>query len=434
MSQTTFENKVRKDAGWDAHMSNETTSHKLDTVMFGPTTIQVTPQPMLDRYIEYRYGKKDPCSFPFRSGQDPIAGILRTNHTDHRPDDTKGLFRYAPVIRAHQMHWVMANWYTSKVQRGMWLRRASLGSNENKKDEIYWQRQSILSAMNRVEVDSTISMAPCHLGSFDPQRNRTMFQVLAFNAERGTHWDEWSELIRASDSFSQSDVLVVSNVDVGMARSGNVHTVRRLALAMGMNYAFAVEAVELTRGNREEQEATHGQRDALGLNGHAILCKCRITDPVVVRDKLVDFDQLSLQSGEKRLGGRATLFVRVLGDGDIEGSTGIVVGNAPQLSPGEHASVKSMDYIGKSSAVVIAGAGDSSRVCQELGLKVVVNGQESASGCGLFGIPRLYPSSLCSNLHPTFRLAVSPCFGDSLLGASALSSHAMATATLALED
>lgn len=53
-----------------------------------------------------------------------------------------------------------------------------------------------------------------------------------------------------------------------------------------MNYAWAIEFVELTRGTWEEQERTSGSNNFYGLHGNAILAKCAIQDPVVLRNEV----------------------------------------------------------------------------------------------------------------------------------------------------
>lgn len=90
--------------------------------------------------------------------------------------------------------------------------------------------------------------------------------------------------------------------------SGNVHTTRKLAYELGMNYAWGLEFVELTRGDREEQNATQGMNNSLGLHGNAILSNCKLYDPIVIRDKLPSIyfsNKVSWENAdgyEKRLG------------------------------------------------------------------------------------------------------------------------------------
>merc|ERR1712118_315643 len=84
-----------------------------------------------------------------------------------------------------------------------------------------------------------------------------------------------------------TNVLVLNEMDIGMSRSGNIHTTRMLAFRLKMNYAWGLEFLELTSGTHEEQVKTEGKRDLLGLHGNAILSRCPITNPKLFRDPLV---------------------------------------------------------------------------------------------------------------------------------------------------
>ena len=70
-----------------------------------------------------------------------------------------------------------------------------------------------------------------------------------------------------------ADVVLLTELDVGMARSGNRHTVRELARTMGAGYAFGVEYVELGLGDDREKAWHAGESNAVGLHGNAILSK-----------------------------------------------------------------------------------------------------------------------------------------------------------------
>merc|ERR1719265_1162099 len=102
-----------------------------------------------------------------------------------------------------------------------------------------------------------------------------------------------------------------------MARSRNEHTTRMLAYALKMNYAWGLEFLELTNGNSEEQESTKGMSNLLGLHGNAILAKCNLMEPIVMRDRLADmyFSEKATFGNaygtEKRLGGRMAFIASV---------------------------------------------------------------------------------------------------------------------------
>ena len=114
-------------------------------------------------------------------------------------------------------------------------------------------------------------------------------------------------MIQAKDSLIRPDVIILTKMDIGMARRGNVHTVRKLAFELGMNSAWGLEYVELTNGNAKEQAATEGMDNSVGLTGNAILTKCKLFDPRIVRDPLGE----EHSSSELRLGGRMGVFARV---------------------------------------------------------------------------------------------------------------------------
>lgn len=125
-----------------------------------------------------------------------------------------------------------------------------------------------------------------------------------------------TSMIETIPELNQPDLIIMSEMDIGMARSGNIHTTRKLAYRLKMNYAWGLEFVELTNGNKEEQEMTRGKENALGLHGNAILSRCPMYDPKIYRDVLEDLyfsnraHNVNAQGTEKRLGGRMGLYVR----------------------------------------------------------------------------------------------------------------------------
>lgn len=97
-----------------------------------------------------------------------------------------------------------------------------------------------------------------------------------------------TSMIETIPELNQPDLIIMSEMDIGMARSGNIHTTRKLAYRLKMNYAWGLEFVELTNGNKEEQEMTRGKENALGLHGNAILSRCPMYDPKIYRNVLED--------------------------------------------------------------------------------------------------------------------------------------------------
>ena len=104
-------------------------------------------------------------------------------------------------------------------------------------------------------------------------------QVAAWNAERLKHAAASAALVRAA----AADVLLLTEADRGMARSGNRHTVADLAAALGMGYAYGVEFVELGLGDAREREAHRGERNRVGFHGNAIVSRFPIVAPMLIR-------------------------------------------------------------------------------------------------------------------------------------------------------
>ncbi|WP_147263210.1 endonuclease/exonuclease/phosphatase family protein [Roseimicrobium gellanilyticum] len=54
-----------------------------------------------------------------------------------------------------------------------------------------------------------------------------------------------AELLRQRERLATADVIFLQEMDIGVSRSGYVDAARTLAKALGMNYAYAVQAVEV---------------------------------------------------------------------------------------------------------------------------------------------------------------------------------------------
>lgn len=292
------EKQPKAQSGWTNYLKE---SQPLDEVLYGPTTIQMLPAPIHQKYVELRYRKHSPCRYPFHHGLDPEPFPLVEKG---RSSARHGRDVYVPTIQASAMDEAIAKWYVPKEQRKQWLDKVGDGKQQ--------EYTSQFPNLDHVEVENNFSPG-CDWGS----ANDATIKVIGWNAERGKHWDKFVSLIEELDLLKEPYVVLLNEMDIGMARTGNVHTTRRLAHRLKMNYAYSVEFLELTRGNKQEQNATQDQRDALGLHGNAILTKCILGDTMVLRDPLPRqyfMRQAHWMNGngfEKRLGGRGGVFARI---------------------------------------------------------------------------------------------------------------------------
>ncbi len=155
----------------------------------------------------------------------------------------------------------------------------------------------LIPEIEEVEVDNSIAHAP------NPDRLR----LIAWNMLRGRHWRKGAEFLRQHSSVRHADILFLSEMDLGMARSANEHTVRELALALDMNYAYGVEFLELGGGDAEERSLCGGDNE-WGFHGNAILARWPLLNARIVRfpgiEKWYGSDQM-------RLGGRMALLAEI---------------------------------------------------------------------------------------------------------------------------
>ena len=151
--------------------------------------------------------------------------------------------------------------------------------------------------INEIELDNSQSQATAREG----------LHVAAWNLERGRHWREAAQLLQAHPGLQSLDILCLSEMDDGMARSHNEHSTRELALALGMNYAYGVEFLELSLGTPEEQAQTQGDNDR-GYHGNAILSRLPLQSPRLLR---LPGGERWYDAAEKRLGGRIALFADI---------------------------------------------------------------------------------------------------------------------------
>src|SRR5262249_21239574 len=94
-------------------------------------------------------------------------------------------------------------------------------------------------------------------------------RAVAWNIQRGARLDDLRHAVLAPP-FADADVFLLSEVDVGLGRSGNRNVARELAEALGMSYAFGVSYLALTDDFGDDAA---GRENTLALSGAAILSR-----------------------------------------------------------------------------------------------------------------------------------------------------------------
>jgi len=90
--------------------------------------------------------------------------------------------------------------------------------------------------------------------------------ALAWNIERGNRFDGIVEALKNHEGLKDKDVLLLTELDYGMARSGNRFVARDLAEELKLNYAFAPCYIALQKGSGiEEYVAGENTKSLHGL-------------------------------------------------------------------------------------------------------------------------------------------------------------------------
>ncbi len=108
---------------------------------------------------------------------------------------------------------------------------------------------------------------------------KTKFRLASWNLERCKDIASAATIIRDQ----RIDICCLSEMDWGLARSGNVNTSFALAETLDQNCLFAIEYIELGHGNQTEITAFQNLKNTRGLHGNAILSPAGFLEFSVVR-------------------------------------------------------------------------------------------------------------------------------------------------------
>jgi len=157
-----------------------------------------------------------------------------------------------------------------------------------------------LFAKLQAELDD-LSRATEYRRRASPPAHREFVRVAAWNLERGKEVVSAASFLASHPALAESDVLLLSEVDIGMERSGNHNVADELASRLGYDYVFGNSYVSFD-GVRQ------GADNQLGLHGNAVLSRFPIRrfDNVsifVTKDKFA--------SSEPRLGHKKGLIAEI---------------------------------------------------------------------------------------------------------------------------
>tara|TARA_R110002020_G_scaffold86731_1_gene214097 strand:+ start:4786 stop:5802 length:1017 start_codon:yes stop_codon:yes gene_type:complete len=103
--------------------------------------------------------------------------------------------------------------------------------------------------------------------------------VAAWNLQRCLFVEKSAALLAAQ----QPDVILLSEMDCGMARTAQRHTVADLAAELGMHYCYGVEFFELGLGSEIERPYCTDDHNAAGWHGNAVLSRAAPVATALIR-------------------------------------------------------------------------------------------------------------------------------------------------------
>ncbi len=104
-----------------------------------------------------------------------------------------------------------------------------------------------------------------------PHSEQRPVSALAWNIERGNIFEGIVDALKHHDGLRDKDVLLLTELDHGMARSGNRSVAQEIARELGLNYAFAPVYIALQKGSGVESEV-EGENTA-SIHGLAMFSK-----------------------------------------------------------------------------------------------------------------------------------------------------------------
>jgi len=136
-------------------------------------------------------------------------------------------------------------------------------------------------ATHRHLFDRFPALREVEIGGPPPRRdgNDGPARILCWNVERLRHHAAIAATLRAE----AADLALLSEIDRGMARSGNRDCIADLSAELGQPYAYAVEFVELDLGDPQEKRDHAGQVNQDGLHGAALIGDVALRRPFLIR-------------------------------------------------------------------------------------------------------------------------------------------------------
>jgi endonuclease/exonuclease/phosphatase family metal-dependent hydrolase len=130
--------------------------------------------------------------------------------------------------------------------------------------------------------------------------HRVTLRVAAWNLERCLYPEESARVLARHDV----DLGLLTEMDVGVLRTGLVHTIARVASHLGQGYCYALEFLELVSPPPPPGFPRNGDANTDAFHGNGIVTSLPVEQPVVIRlDEQADWFTAS-SDNQRRIGNR----------------------------------------------------------------------------------------------------------------------------------
>jgi len=103
-------------------------------------------------------------------------------------------------------------------------------------------------------------------------------RIAGWNLERCLYPEEAARILARAGA----EVTLLTEMDIGMLRTGQVHTIGCLAAALGQRYAYALEFLELADQPPPPDFPLHGDRNTEGFHGNGFVSALPFVGPIVI--------------------------------------------------------------------------------------------------------------------------------------------------------
>jgi len=115
-----------------------------------------------------------------------------------------------------------------------------------------------------------------------PSSDLARVRAVHWNIEHGNEYEQVERALLTHDALRDADLVLLNEVDLGMARSGNRDIAADLARALGFHGVFGALFLELTPGRDDDLRFAARRKNQESLFGVAILSRWPVTEARIV--------------------------------------------------------------------------------------------------------------------------------------------------------